>query len=251
LVDLHGLPGSQNGFDNSGEVTSGGTWDPTAINATKYVRMVAERYINDTDTVTDLGVVNEAFPARIKRSTDDLEVYFNNSIHEVKKLYRNTDDDKVMPTVWLGGNYLFKLEGFIDVWLWAGKFLSDAKDLIMDVHFYVTFDYSMERRKASADCFAFRACGKGFSTSAFSNREVNVVFGEWSGATTDCTKYLNGYKWLSRYEGSFPVWNPFARIGSCSDFTNPISEWTPQRKRDTRLFIEAQLDAVYLLIYFL
>lgn len=31
--------------------------------------------------------------------------------------------------------------------------------------------------------------------------------------------------------------------GKCSDYTVPIAQWSQERKRSTRMFIEAQLDA--------
>jgi glucan 1,3-beta-glucosidase len=69
LIDLHGLPGSQNGFDNSGQKYSYllPQWNPIAIDSTKYVKLLAERFKNDTDTVTSLSPVNEPFLVKLAR----------------------------------------------------------------------------------------------------------------------------------------------------------------------------------------
>lgn len=88
LIDLHGLPGSQNGFDNSGQFFEVllPSWNPVDKQATKYIRLLAERYKNDTDTVTGLQPVNEPFPVKLGRSISDLESYFINSYKDVRTI---------------------------------------------------------------------------------------------------------------------------------------------------------------------
>lgn len=53
LIDLHGAYGSQNGFDNSGR-RGNATWDPNSDRTPKVIRMIAERYVNESDTVSGI-----------------------------------------------------------------------------------------------------------------------------------------------------------------------------------------------------
>lgn len=66
-----------------------------------------------------------------------------------------------------------------------------------------------------------------------------TVVGEWSGAMTDCAKYLNGYGVGARYDGTFPG-SKF--VGSCAGTQN-IHSWSQQFKDNTRAYIEAQMEA--------
>lgn len=80
-------------------------------------------------------------------------------------------------------------------------------------------------------------CGK---YDNYSKSPLDTIIGEWSLASTDCTKYLNGRGIGSRYDGTYPGFNA---VGSCSgksgsgaDFTEyvytkqllrrPDPEWT-------------------------
>ena len=68
--------------------------------------------------------------------------------------------------------------------------------------------------------------------------------GEWTGALTDCARYLNGYGVGGRYDGSFrdPQDASFAGAGSC-ETKNNIAYWDENMRSNTRRFIEAQMDA--------
>jgi hypothetical protein len=48
---------------------------------------------------------------------------------------------------------------------------------------------------------------------------------------------------------SFPIWTPDTKVGDCENWTNRITDWTQKRKNETRLFIEAQLDAVNMFFF--
>ena len=60
-LDLHGAPGSQNGFDNSGR--AGETnWHRDPVNIERSRAVIAKwatQYVNQTDVVTAIEVVNE------------------------------------------------------------------------------------------------------------------------------------------------------------------------------------------------
>lgn len=81
------------------------------------------------------------------------------------------------------------------------------------------------------------ACSQAKSFGSDSDKWI--VVGEWTGAMTDCTPYLNGYGVGARYDGSFPG---SSYVGSCSG-KNDITTWSQQFKDDMRAFVEAQLTA--------
>lgn len=68
---------------------------------------------------------------------------------------------------------------------------------------------------------------------------MKVVVGEWTGAMTDCAKYLNGFDVGARYDGTYPG---SSKIGDCG-FQNDITQWSQTFKDDTRKYIEAQIAA--------
>jgi glucan 1,3-beta-glucosidase len=63
--------------------------------------------------------------------------------------------------------------------------------------------------------------------------------GEWTGAMTDCAKYLNGYGRGARYDGTLPG---SAYINQCG-FQNDINQWNQTFRDDTARYIEAQIAA--------
>jgi glucan 1,3-beta-glucosidase len=69
---------------------------------------------------------------------------------------------------------------------------------------------------------------------------IDTAFvGEWTGAMTDCAKYLNGLGRGARYDGTY-LGSPY--VGDCS-WVNDISKWSETNKDDTRKYIETQIAA--------
>jgi glucan 1,3-beta-glucosidase len=83
---------------------------------------------------------------------------------------------------------------FTDLSQWAGQFLPPKfLDVVMDSHFYVIFDPNPLTRNAAPLCHAYKACQyKGYPGAEYSKNNLPLVFGEWSGALTDCGLYVNG-----------------------------------------------------------
>jgi len=66
---------------------------------------------------------------------------------------------------------------------------------------------------------------------------AQAFVGEWTGAMTDCAKYLNGYGRGARYDGTLPG---NSRIGDCS-WRNDLNNWPQSYRDDTRRYIEGQI----------
>jgi len=84
-------------------------------------------------------------------------------------------------------------------------------------------------------------CSFGTELASIQSSLITVV-GEFCGAQTDCTKYLNGYNIGARYAGTL---NGNAYVGDCAatNENGEISAWTIAQRTNTRKLIEAQLDA--------
>jgi len=68
----------------------------------------------------------------------------------------------------------------------------------------------------------------------------NPVVGEWTPATSDCAKYLNGRGVGTRYEGTYPG---SKRVGSCYNITGDASRFSSAYKTTLRKMFEAQTIA--------
>ncbi|KAJ5246109.1 Glycoside hydrolase superfamily [Penicillium chermesinum] len=225
LVDLHGAPGSQNGFDNSGKRGSigwlqGDTYEPTK----DALRDLAKRYAGDTDVLTAIEAVNEPLvPSGV--SEDGLKQYYWDSWGVAREASQNT-------TVVLH-------DGFLPTESWNGFMTASAGVwfVMMDTHHYEVFDDSLLAMTPSTH--ASNACN--FSAEHVQHSDKWTVVGEWTGAMTDCAKYLNGKGIGARYDGSY---QGSTAIGTCDGKYQGTTSDLPQAERDgIRQFIEAQLDA--------
>src|SRR5689334_3934611 len=62
LIDLHGAPGSQNGFDNSGRKVSYPLWHTSSDNIARtnaIIKTLAAQYSSQTDVVIGIAPLNE------------------------------------------------------------------------------------------------------------------------------------------------------------------------------------------------
>lgn len=73
--------------------------------------------------------------------------------------------------------------------------------------------------------------------SELSSFDLWIIVGEWTPATTDCAKYLNGRGVGSRYDGSYPG---STRVGSCTGLTGSASTFSSSYKTYLRKMWEAQ-----------
>ena len=110
------------------------------------------------------------------------------------------------------------------------------QNVLLDVHHYQVFTPGLLQMTEQEHIA--QACGVGWDLRG---TDKWTVIGEWCGAFTDCTKWLNGYNTKSRYEGQFGG-SPY--IGNCGKKVSGKVADLPQAERDRiRKYIEAQLDA--------
>lgn len=218
-VDLHGAPGSQNGFDNSGR-RDHVEWQQgnNVQNTFKALDKLIDRY-GDNSAVSAIELLNE--PLGPELDMNKIKDYFKQGYKKVKS--KNSNMNVVIHDA-------FQPIGTFNNFMQAPNY----NGVVLDHHQYQVFEEGQLQQ--DTDKHVESACKIGKSM-----RSENLwrITGEWSAAMTDCTKWLNGVGTYSRYEGKF---DGSSYIGSCAG-TDDINTWSDQKKSDTRKYVEAQLDA--------
>jgi glucan 1,3-beta-glucosidase len=218
-------PGSQNGFDNSGKRGDIKWQQGLTVNQTlDAIQALASRYAKDADVVTAIELVNEPFVARGVQLAPLKQFYYDSW----GRIRQYSQDIAVAIH-----------DGFLDPVSWNG-FMNAASGVwyvILDTHYYEIFDSGQLQK--NIDQHIQTVCSYGSNQVAKTDKWT--IVGEWTGALTDCAKYLNGRGINARYDGTIPG---SSYIGSCDrKRQGPVSGLSADEKAGTRRFIEAQLDS--------
>lgn len=224
-IDLHGAPGSQNGFDNSGHRISTPGWQGgnTVEQTLAVLETITQKYAQPSyqDVVVAIELLNE--PLSSELNYDTLKQFYRDGFGQV----RAVSDTPVMLH-----------DGFNAPSTWNG-FLSvsdgNAQNVIVDHHEYQVF--ANDQVSLQPWQHRQRVCNN--VASYAQNADKWVVVGEWTAAMTDCAPALNGYGIGARYDGTYPG---SSFVGSC-DGKSDIQTWDDTFKNDMRGYIEAQLEA--------
>jgi len=231
LIDIHGMPGSQNGFDNSGR-RGNITWqtaDPNRDIAKGVVNALAARYANDQDVVTMIEAVNE--PANWGLDMDWVKQYYYDAWGNIRQSAANIaltihDAFEQPDSYW---------NGFMNA-------ASGIDYVVLDTHQYQIFsDAEVSRTLQQHVNYACNTVGP-FITDT----DKWTIVGEWSAALTDCTQWLNGLGKGARYDGTFYDGGQTQQnqYGSCNGkYQGDVNSFSAADKKATRQYIEAQLDA--------
>lgn len=251
-LDLHGAPGSQNGWNHSGRQgligwlngTDGQLNGDRTISIHKQIStfFTQPRYKN---IVTMYGLVNE--PRMVELDTNTVLTWTQKAIDAVR-----------------GNNFTGVIvfgDGFMGLDNWQGK-LQNNDNLLLDVHQYVIFN--VEQIVLNHHDKINFACG-GWTQQALRSQNKATGFGptlcgEWSQADTDCATYLNNVGVGSRWEGtlnmaSTPGGGSSGSVLSptCPTKNNPrcdcdpanadTSSYSDQYKQWLMMFAEAQMHS--------
>lgn len=225
VIDLHGAPKSQNGFDHSGHKAEYPAWgDADSISYTHNVLKVIEtKYAapNMQDVVVAIQVLNEPFLQKLDKEV--VKQFYRDAFYNLREI----SDTPIMLH-----------DGFEDP-SWMNGFLTpqdnDAQGVVVDHHEYQIFSDGSTNLTVKEHLTL--TCNL---VSNYENSDKWTIVGEWSGALTDCAPHLNGFRAGSRLEGTLAGTPP---IGSCAGKSGPVSSWTQEYKNDVRSYIETQLDA--------
>ena len=225
MLDLHGAPGSQNGFDNSGRYGPVNWQQGDTVQQTlTALKNLAQRYSSDTDVVTTIELLNE--PLGSSLNLDTINSFYQSGYQTVQSASSN-----FATTIH---------DAFQDFQsYWNGKFTpasSGDQNIILDTHQYQIFSSSQVAMSPSAHVSA--ACALG---SKLANTDKWTIVGEWTGAQTDCAKWLNGLGKGARYDGTFPG---SSKVGDCAGkYEGTVQGLSSDDQRNIASFIDAQLDA--------
>ena len=223
MLDLHGAPGSQNGFDNSGEYGAiEWTQGDTVAQTVTAIKNLAERYSGDGDVVTIIQLLNE--PAGFALDLNAIKDFYYQGYETV----RASNPDTVVC-------FHDAFQAFDDYW---NGFKAGRTNNMLDTHQYQIFSPSEVGRSPAEHVAAACALGPRLAST-----DKWTVVGEWTGAQTDCAKWLNGLGKGARYDGTLPV-DGVAVVGSCDGkYVGTVDALSSDDKNNIRSFIEAQLDA--------
>lgn len=135
IVDLHGAPGSQNGFDNSGQYTLNASWTKNGNVHYTYevIQIIASKYGN-SPTVAAINLINEPFPEKLGYQEQTTTVVVN--YHTCgAKIVRGASSPNTAVTI---------SDAFVNAFKWNDEYPQTGPGAnIIDHHDYQVFDFNL------------------------------------------------------------------------------------------------------------
>ncbi|KAL0061942.1 hypothetical protein AAF712_011226 [Marasmius tenuissimus] len=227
IVDLHGAPGSQNGYDNSGQRTDDPRWayNPSNVTRTIDTLKVMAREIGGMIDVLEL--LNESAGFKSGQWAEVTRQFWLDGYRAVREA---------------GGNGFRVMIGdaFLGLDSWT-NFMEppQAQGVLIDFHQYQVF--SNQELARSFDEHISHTCSMKSGVVNYATNNLWTVMGEWSNAITDCAKYLNGRGVGYRWDGT-RAQDDMRRFGSCDSYTGSYRGFSDEYKAFLRRYFEAQID---------
>ena len=233
LVDCHGSPGSQNGFDNSGEAGAANWQQPSNLQKSiDVLKVMAKKYGSNeyADVVFGLQMVNEPISWG-NNNFDVTKSWTEQAYQAVKAEVENPNLLIVMHDAFQGGVAWESVSSTVKSSTAAsvsGKAI-DANAFAVDEHLYQLFTDSFNAM--NQDQHVAAACAWGSSLAASTSFQKTIV-GEFSAATNICLMK----------DGSTIAGTSCSEDG-CECQTGDWTKWSQGMKDQMRRFVEAQLEA--------
>ncbi|KAI9511874.1 exo-beta-1,3-glucanase [Russula earlei] len=230
IIDLHGAPGSQNGFDNSGHKLPFPTWQSNQTNVARtndVLKLIANEFSSNPNVVPMIGPLNEPAGFDGQQMLDVTRQYWYDSYGSIR--YPNGQLGDIVPLIH---------DAFQPLSYWNNFMPRDQfTGVAMDTHIYQMFS---DQQVALSDSGHIQsACSNAARLIDFNQNQLWTIVGEWTPAMTDCAKYLNGRGVGARYDGTISPGAP--RYGSCVGMTGSGSTFTMSYKTFLRQTWEAQV----------
>ncbi|MDI1493603.1 MAG: glucan exo-1,3-beta-glucosidase [Ramalina farinacea] len=230
IVDLHGAPGSQNGFDNSGQYTLNASWTKNGNVHYTYevIQIIASKYGN-SPTVAAINLINEPFPEKLGYQEQTTTVVVN--YHTCgAKIVRGASSPNTAVTI---------SDAFVNAFKWNDEYVQTGPGAnIIDHHDYQVFDFNLlvldlDKHLDQVDLNI---------EASVANSTHPTIIGEWSGALTDCAQYLNGRNEGARFDNKFSA-SPGAN-GTCPEGENSFDafEKDDALKKNVTQYLQKQVD---------
>ncbi|KAK7031186.1 hypothetical protein VNI00_013602 [Paramarasmius palmivorus] len=232
MVDLHGLPGSQNAFDNSGQ-KGAVNWFKSKDNVNRslnIIRAMATWYSAQTDVVVAIECVNEPWGYAGEDMMNVLRQYYYDrqyaiSYGSIRWPFATATQGSVVTVISDASQSLDSWKGFMN----AG-----FDGVMMDTHFYDIWCPDCPER--SYEDHIASVCAQKDRIGSF---DLWTVVGEWSVATTNCGNNQYDVYGGSTYDGT--AGGP--KYGDCSAVSGSAENFTPEYKEFLRKYFEAQISA--------
>ncbi|KAM5474479.1 putative glucan 1,3-beta-glucosidase [Microsporum audouinii] len=246
-LDLHGVPGSQNGWNHSGRQgdikwlngDDGAKWGQRSLDLHDQLSkfFAQPRYKN---VIALYGLANEPMMLKL-----DIEPVLDWTTKAADIVAGNGMKQKIV----FG-------DGFLKLSKWSSILQNTPHDMIIDTHQYTIFNadlIKLEHKKK----LQF-VCDSWVELISDSNTKGSgwgpTICGEWSQADTDCTIYINsvgvGSRWTGTMDknpiGGDPVLTPSCPSGkqcSCDAANADPSQYSDSYKKWLKLYAEAQISA--------
>ncbi|KAA1082162.1 hypothetical protein PGTUg99_024601 [Puccinia graminis f. sp. tritici] len=244
-LDLHAVPGSQNGFNHSGKLGSinflvGLMGVANAQRTLNYIRTLTQfisqpQYVN---VVPMFSVLNEALVQKI--GVPQMRSFYLQAYQMIRGITGYGAGKGPMMIIHDG----FQGTGAGHTG-WAG-FLNGADRIGLDTHTYFAFD---KQSNDSLGYNSYKPCT--YWAKGFNQTNTNFGFnfaGEYSLAVNDCGLWLNNIGVGSRYDGTYPTANApdttnFPMVGSCDPWKD-YRTWTPDMKKSIADLAATSQDAM-------
>jgi len=230
IVDLHGAPGSQNGFDNSGHRgdatwANDGTSGSDVQRTDAIIKQIANLYKDNPEVVPIIAPLNEPAGFDGDNWLAVIRQYWFDSFGNIRFPYGTAQQSNTVVLIH---------DAFQPLSFWDGVLTyPDYEGVAMDTHIYAMFSQAGVEMSNSQHIQS--VCDMQSTLSTF---DLWLIVGEWTPAQTDCAKYLNGRGVGARYDGSYPG-STF--VGSCTGLTGSASTFSSSYKTFLRQFWEAQV----------
>lgn len=221
MITLHGLQGSQNGFDNSGR--QGGIWWLWDANnmprIMKTITLIAGQFgaTQYGDVVTDIELANE--PASWGgQDIDEIWTFYTNAYALARSAASNQNLRIVVHDAFLPLDHWSYLNG-PPAW----------GQIALDTHPYQVFN--ADDLALNVDGHVQKSCNAVATYSAIES-SIPVYSGEWSAAINVCVN-LDGTT----------IAGTSCSVAGCQCTTDAPSTWSQTTRSQIRRYVEAQLDA--------
>lgn len=221
---MHGLPGSQNGFDNSGH-KGDANWAEVQVNlaaSTSILETLATKYGTSAwaDVVWGIELVNEPI-VWDQTSASSVQSWVQSTVKSIRAKATNSNLKLIMHDAFVGAQS----------WVSLGKSINTADDnFILDLHLYQNQGGSVSMM--TQDQHIATVCN--YSSTQFlpDSDDLPIIVGEFSDQTNICVDA----------SGNVSAGSSCSTTGcQCSAQLDP-SQWNSYLITATRKFMEAQMD---------
>ncbi|KAJ9053299.1 hypothetical protein DSO57_1025650 [Entomophthora muscae] len=226
IIDIHGAPGSQNGFDNSGKRDGIRFFDDydNIRRMLNVAQVLSEHFARPEfgGMVAGVQLVNEPAGWQLDRGT--LQQFYSDGYDRVR------GNSKEMLVV--------VHDAFVPLRDWEYLRNDYHQRVMLDTHIYQVFDYGL--LGMSKQSHLQKPCTR-WGEIANSNQKLWTVVGEFSLASTDCTRWLNGFNRGARYDGTFEQGRGPVCPGCTCQGKDDLGSYTTEHREFLKNFARQQM----------